>query len=141
MLGTVDDMVNYLWRLDLSTISHNAIDGIGEMEDDGSGASDFNHTRATSEQLARLLPNARLVEPPWGDGEWNERSAARPGGSGEGLFVGWPLLAPALHAWADETALARGGAIRSRTDQQLPRQRRGVRPEHLGQRDRGIEQP
>ncbi len=42
MLGTVDDMVNYLWRLDLSTISHNAIDGIGEMEDDGSGASDFS---------------------------------------------------------------------------------------------------
>ncbi|HEY3053622.1 MAG TPA: HEAT repeat domain-containing protein [Thermoanaerobaculia bacterium] len=41
-LGTVDDMVNYLWRLDLSTISHNAIDGIGEMEDDGSGAADFS---------------------------------------------------------------------------------------------------
>jgi pimeloyl-ACP methyl ester carboxylesterase len=67
-----------------------------------SGASDFNHTRATSEQVARALPNARLVEPPWGDGEWNERSAARAGGVGEGLFAGWPLLAPALHAWADE---------------------------------------
>jgi pimeloyl-ACP methyl ester carboxylesterase len=67
-----------------------------------SGASDFNHTRATSEQLAGLLPNARLVEPPWGDSEWNERSAARPGGRGEGLFVGWPRLAPALQAWADE---------------------------------------
>ena len=67
-----------------------------------SGASDYNHTRATSEQLARLLPNARLVEPPWGDNEWNERSAARPGGSGEGLFSGWPHLAPSLQAWADE---------------------------------------
>ena len=42
-----------------------------------SGASDFNHTRATSEQLASLLPGARLAEPPWGDSEWNERSAAR----------------------------------------------------------------
>ena len=39
-----------------------------------------------------------------GDSEWNERSAARPGGTGEGLFVGWPRLAPALQAWADETA-------------------------------------
>jgi hypothetical protein len=67
-----------------------------------SGASDFNHTRATSEQLAALLPNARLVEPPWGDGEWNERASARPGGRGEGLFSGWPALAPALQAWADE---------------------------------------
>jgi pimeloyl-ACP methyl ester carboxylesterase len=67
-----------------------------------SGASDFNHTRATSEQLARLLPNARLAEPPWGDNEWNERSAARPGGRGEGLFAGWPALAPVLQAWADE---------------------------------------
>ena len=76
-----------------------------------SGASDFNHTRATSEALARLLPNARLVEPPWGDSEWNERSAARPAGRGEGLFVGWPLLAPALQAWADETTWSRSGQL------------------------------
>jgi pimeloyl-ACP methyl ester carboxylesterase len=67
-----------------------------------SGASDFNHTRATSEQLAALLPNARLVEPPWGDGEWNHRSAARPGGQGEGLFAGWPQLAHVLDEWAGE---------------------------------------
>jgi pimeloyl-ACP methyl ester carboxylesterase len=67
-----------------------------------SGASDYNHTRATSESLAKLLPNARLVEPPWPDTEWNDRSAARPGGSGEGLFVGWPKLAPILHEWAQE---------------------------------------
>ena len=67
-----------------------------------SGPSDYNHTRATSEQVAKLLPNARLVEPPWGDDEWQERSAARPGRQGDGLFVGRPLLAPALQAWADE---------------------------------------
>jgi pimeloyl-ACP methyl ester carboxylesterase len=67
-----------------------------------SGASDYNHTRATSESLAKLLPNARLVEPPWPDTEWNDRSAARPGGGGEGLFVGWPTLAPILHEWAQE---------------------------------------
>ena len=42
-----------------------------------SGASDFNHPRATSEQLAALLPNAQLVEPPWPDTEWIDR-ARRP---------------------------------------------------------------
>ncbi len=67
-----------------------------------SGASDPNHTRATSEQLAELLPDARLVEPPWGDDEWLRRSAARAGGAGEGLFVRWPLLAPALLGWAGD---------------------------------------
>ncbi len=69
-----------------------------------SGESDPHHTRATSEQVAKLLPNARLVEPPWGDREWIERQTARPGGGGEGegLFVRWPLLAPQLQAWADD---------------------------------------
>ncbi len=65
-----------------------------------SGTTDLSHRRETSEQLAALLPNSRLVEPPWGDNEWNERSSARPGGRGEGLFVGWPMLAPLLLEWA-----------------------------------------
>jgi pimeloyl-ACP methyl ester carboxylesterase len=68
-----------------------------------SGASDAYHTRATSEQVARLLPNARLVEPPWGDREWIERQAARSGADGEGLFARWPLLAPTLLDWAHDT--------------------------------------
>jgi hypothetical protein len=46
--------------------------------------------------------NARLVEPPWPDTEWNDRSSARAGGVGEGLFAGWPALAPILQDWADE---------------------------------------
>ena len=71
-----------------------------------SGASDLSHTRKTSEDLAALLPNARLVEPPWGDGEWNERSS-RPAPRGEGLFVGWPNLAPALLDWAQDTLFDR----------------------------------
>jgi pimeloyl-ACP methyl ester carboxylesterase len=63
-----------------------------------SGESDPYHTRATSEQLAALLPNSQLVEPPWGDTEWNERTeAAR---SGAGLFARWPLLAAQLTEWA-----------------------------------------
>ncbi len=67
-----------------------------------SGESDPHHTRATSERLAEVLPNTRLVEPPWGDREWIERQTARPGGGGEGLFVRWPLLAPMLQDWAQE---------------------------------------
>ncbi len=63
-----------------------------------SGASDPHHTRATSERLAALLPRAELVEPPWDDGEWNDRMVAA--ASGEGLFARWPLLAPQLTAWS-----------------------------------------
>jgi pimeloyl-ACP methyl ester carboxylesterase len=65
-----------------------------------SGASDPNHPRATTEAVAELLPNARLVEPPWGDREWHERQAERE--QTGGIFVRWPLLAPQLLAWADE---------------------------------------
>ncbi|HVT22135.1 MAG TPA: alpha/beta hydrolase [Mycobacteriales bacterium] len=62
-----------------------------------SGASDVNHTRATSERVAQLLPRATLVEPPWADTEWNERMAEGPAA---GLFRRWPLIAPQLDDWA-----------------------------------------
>ena len=66
-----------------------------------SGESDMSHTRATSEALAAGLPGAELVEPPWGDAEWNERRAAiEETGS---LFVRWPQLVPQLVEWADRT--------------------------------------
>jgi len=71
-----------------------------------SGESDAHHTRATSENVAHGLPNAQLVEPPWGDAEWNERSAAHQA-TGEGLFARWPLLAPPLLEWADKARGAR----------------------------------
>ena len=66
-----------------------------------SGESDAHHTRATSEAVAELLPNARLVEPPWGDREWADRQAER--AKTGGLFVRWPLLAPMLQEWANES--------------------------------------
>jgi pimeloyl-ACP methyl ester carboxylesterase len=65
-----------------------------------SGASDGYHTRATSEAVAAGLPNARLVEPPWGDREWIERGEERE--TTGGLFVRWPRLAPVLQDWANE---------------------------------------
>lgn len=42
-LGAADDMINFLWRQDLSTILHKAIDGIGESEDAGEGGSNELH--------------------------------------------------------------------------------------------------
>jgi pimeloyl-ACP methyl ester carboxylesterase len=60
-----------------------------------SGASDPHHTRATSERLHEVIPGSQLVEPPWGDREWIERSAAAQAGMGH-LFERWPLLAPQL---------------------------------------------
>lgn len=60
-----------------------------------SGTRDPHHTRATSEHVAALIPGAQLVEPPWGDDEWNERGDAAREGRGA-LFERWPLLAPQL---------------------------------------------
>lgn len=57
------------------------------------GASDPIHTRATSEQLADLVPAARLVEPPWPDTVWIDSKLGQ-------RFVTWPQLAPILHDWA-----------------------------------------
>ena len=63
-----------------------------------SGESDAYHTRATSEEVAKVLPNARLIEPPWGDREWIERQAAI--STGGSLFERWRLLAPQLIDWS-----------------------------------------
>jgi len=66
-----------------------------------SGESDVHHTRAASEEVAAGLPNARLVEPPWGDREWIERGQAREA-SGGSLFERWVLLVPQLTEWSRE---------------------------------------
>ena len=42
-LGPGDDMVNHLWRCDLTTIPHSAIDGIGESEDSAEGGGNELH--------------------------------------------------------------------------------------------------
>jgi pimeloyl-ACP methyl ester carboxylesterase len=65
-----------------------------------SGASDPHHTRATSERLHELMVGSQLVEPPWGDDEWNLRSDAARAGTGF-LFERWPLLAPQLLEFAE----------------------------------------
>jgi pimeloyl-ACP methyl ester carboxylesterase len=64
-----------------------------------SGSTDLNHPRVTSERLAAGLPGAVLVEPPWGDNEWNERGAVR----SSPRFIRWPLLVPGLLEWYESS--------------------------------------
>ena len=63
-----------------------------------SGKSDLSHTRRTSEWVHELIPHSELVEPPWPDDEWNQRSAYA-AEHGSGHFAGWPMLAPAILAF------------------------------------------
>jgi pimeloyl-ACP methyl ester carboxylesterase len=58
--------------------------------------TDFWHHRRTTEWLAELIDGARIVDPPWGDEEWNERSEAFQRTGDNQLFAGWPRLAPLL---------------------------------------------
>ena len=59
-----------------------------------SGKDDVPHTRRTSEWVHELIPQSKIIDPPWGDREWVERGQAVRGGKEKGLFVRWPLLAP-----------------------------------------------
>jgi pimeloyl-ACP methyl ester carboxylesterase len=53
---------------------------------------DVHHPRYITERLADMLPNSKLVEPPWGPTEWFERTAERDGH----LFKSLPMLLPQL---------------------------------------------
>ena len=59
-----------------------------------SGRSDVPHTRRTSEWVHELIPQSKIIDPPWGDREWVERGQDVRSGKEKGLFVRWPLLAP-----------------------------------------------
>jgi hypothetical protein len=61
-----------------------------------SGKSDLAHTRVTSEEVHRLIPQSKLVEPPWPDDEWNNRRKDVMTGKEKGLFINWPKLAPQI---------------------------------------------
>jgi hypothetical protein len=53
---------------------------------------DVHHPRYITEQLASILPNSELVEPPFGEREWYERM----GDPASGLFLNLPKIAPQL---------------------------------------------
>lgn len=61
-----------------------------------SGTTDFAHPRRTSEWTHEMIPGSELIDPPWGDNEWNERGeeSAREGQSL--IFQSWPKMAPLI---------------------------------------------
>ncbi len=71
-----------------------------------SSATDLEHPRRTSEWVAELIPGARLVEPPFGEDEWNERSAEYQETGVNNLFASWPQLAPMLLEFINEPVAA-----------------------------------
>jgi pimeloyl-ACP methyl ester carboxylesterase len=66
-----------------------------------SGDSDCFHPRATSEALADVLPNARLIDPPWPDSEWNDGQVRMQSGTQRSPWSNWSALAPSLLGWAE----------------------------------------
>jgi pimeloyl-ACP methyl ester carboxylesterase len=70
------------------------------------GASDLAHLRRTSEWVHELIPASRLVEPPWDDSEWNDRSLETRESGSVVLFRSWPMLAPQLLEFMNEPVLA-----------------------------------
>jgi pimeloyl-ACP methyl ester carboxylesterase len=61
-----------------------------------SGKCDLSHPRATSEWVHRLIPQSKMIDPPWNDDEWNTRSMGVMAGTEKGLFTSWPKLAPQI---------------------------------------------
>ena len=58
--------------------------------------SDLAHTETTSLWVHRLIPQSKLVIPPWRDDEWNYQSGETQSGKGHSLFTSWPKLAPVI---------------------------------------------
>jgi pimeloyl-ACP methyl ester carboxylesterase len=58
--------------------------------------SDLSHTETTSLWVHRLIPQSKLLLPPWREDEWNYRSVSVMAGQEKGLFESWPKLVPAL---------------------------------------------
>ncbi len=71
-----------------------------------SGLSDFHHPRETTEAVHALIPGSQIAEPPWGDREWLERLAASAASGGP--FVRWPLLAPQILEFSQQSPSAAG---------------------------------
>lgn len=59
-----------------------------------SGTADLHHPPQTAEDVHELIPHSRLLDPPWGEHEWNERGDdILKGGS---PFTSWPGMAAGI---------------------------------------------
>ena len=61
-----------------------------------SGKSDMHHPRYLTEALSKLIPGAKLDDPPWQDTAWNDLLESE----GMTMYKDWALLAPKLIAHA-----------------------------------------
>jgi pimeloyl-ACP methyl ester carboxylesterase len=60
-----------------------------------SGKEDEYHPESLSLALHRLIPGSVLVDPPWGEDEWNRVKRLSVAGKGS-FFDDWPRLAPII---------------------------------------------
>ena len=60
-----------------------------------SGKEDEYHPELLSLELHRLIPGSELIDPPWGDDEWNRVKRLSVAGKGS-FFDEWPRLAPPI---------------------------------------------
>jgi len=59
------------------------------------GSEDEYHPEQTSREVHALIPGAKLVDPPWGENEWDRVSKLRAEGKGS-IFDPWVRLAPQI---------------------------------------------
>jgi 2-hydroxy-6-oxonona-2,4-dienedioate hydrolase len=59
------------------------------------GKGDEYHPEFLSLELHRLIPGSQLVDPPWGEDEWNRIKRLAVAGKGS-FFDEWPRLAPTI---------------------------------------------
>jgi pimeloyl-ACP methyl ester carboxylesterase len=71
-----------------------------------SGSKDLNHPRRTNEWVRDVIPDARIVEPPWGDTEFEDRQVEYDQTGYFSHFTSWPKLAPQLLEFIDEPVTA-----------------------------------
>lgn len=60
------------------------------------GRKDLAHTRATSDLVHKLIPQSKMIDPPWAEDEWNDGTKRRAAGTQKGPFESWPQAAPII---------------------------------------------
>jgi hypothetical protein len=63
---------------------------------------DLSHPAEVTDQLHRLIPHSRLIDPPWPEDEWNRIWGTLIQGGEAQMFGGWPALAETLLAFTSD---------------------------------------
>jgi pimeloyl-ACP methyl ester carboxylesterase len=101
----IEDMKRWLWAYNLDP--GKAIPGVASSDISSlalptmivrGGTKDLQHPDEVSREVAKLIPGAELVEPPWPDpeNEWNRLGALSRQDGQPHIFETWYLLAPQI---------------------------------------------